>query len=314
MVKKYFLTLALALMSLTLFAANTTYLPVSVYVEDLVEPFPAGAKAIMESRLTQLLTKNGVAGLDYQGQFALTAAAVPIDKDILPGPPAKISEKMEINLYIVDVYNKLIFSTAVVTARGIGENENKAYVDAIRRMPVENKVIAAFIEEGKKKIIDYYDAKAEQMIKKAFALAKQKEYGEALNIVSLIPEECKFYDDALKAGITIYQQYLDNECNINLAAARQAWAAQQNSTGAELAGQYLANILPDAACYDEAMQLYKEIKDKVLDDWKFEMKIYQDGVDIEKERIKAMRDIGVAWGEHQPKETYHLDFLPHFRR
>ena len=142
----------------------------------------------------------------------------------------------------------------------------------------------------------------------------QKDYGQALNIVSLIPEECKYYNDALAAGVEIYQQYLDNECNINLAAARQAWAAEQNSKGAQRAGEYLANILPDAACYGDAMELYNEIKGKVLDDWKFEMKIYQDGVDLEKERIKSMRDIGVAWGENQPREIYHLDFLPRFRR
>ena len=312
--KRHFLTIALALMSLTLFAANTTYLPISVYVGDLVEPFPEGAKALMESRLTQVLTKNGVAGMSYQGQFALTVAAVPIDKDILPGPPSKISEKLEVNLFIVDVYNKTIFASTSVTARGIGENENKAYVDAIKRMPVQNKDIAAFVEEGKQKIVGYYDAKAEQMIQKARALAMQKDYGQALNIVSLIPEECKYYNDALAAGVEIYQQYLDNECNINLAAARQAWAAEQNSKGAQRAGEYLANILPDAACYGDAMELYSEIKGKVLDDWKFEMKIYQDGVDLEKERIKSMRDIGVAWGENQPREIYHLDFLPHFRR
>lgn len=312
--KRHFLTIALALMSLTLFAANTTYLPISVYVGDLVEPFPEGAKALMESRLTQVLTKNGVAGMSYQGQFALTVAAVPIDKDILPGPPSKISEKLEVNLFIVDVYNKTIFASTSVTARGIGENENKAYVDAIKRMPVQNKDIAAFVEEGKQKIVGYYDAKAEQMIQKARALAMQKDYGQALNIVSLIPEECKYYNDALAAGVEIYQQYLDNECNINLAAARQAWAAEQNSKGAQRAGEYLANILPDAACYGDAMELYNEIKGKVLDDWKFEMKIYQDGVDLEKERIKSMRDIGVAWGENQPREIYHLDFLPHFRR
>ncbi|MBO4622141.1 MAG: hypothetical protein J5635_05700 [Paludibacteraceae bacterium] len=312
--KRHFLTIALALMSLTLFAANTTYLPISVYVGDLVEPFPEGAKALMESRLTQVLTKNGVAGMSYQGQFALTVAAVPIDKDILPGPPSKISEKLEVNLFIVDVYNKTIFASTSVTARGIGENENKAYVDAIKRMPVQNKDIAAFVEEGKQKIVGYYDAKAEQIIQKARALAMQKDYGQALNIVSLIPEECKYYNDALAAGVEIYQQYLDNECNINLAAARQAWAAEQNSKGAQRAGEYLANILPDAACYGDAMELYNEIKGKVLDDWKFEMKIYQDGVDLEKERIKSMRDIGVAWGENQPREIYHLDFLPHFRR
>ena len=65
------------------------------------------------------------------------------------------------------------------------------------------------------------------------------------------------------------------------------------------------NIYPDAKCYKEAQQLYDEIKSKVLDDWKFEMKIYQDGVDLESQRINAIRDIGVAYGEgQQPTSTY----------
>ena len=67
--KRTILSIVLALMSLTLFAANTTFLPITVMVEDLKEPFPAGAKALMESKLTQVLTKNGIAGLDYQGQL-----------------------------------------------------------------------------------------------------------------------------------------------------------------------------------------------------------------------------------------------------
>ena len=69
------------------------------------------------------------------------------------------------------------------------------------------------------------------------------------------------------------------------------------------------NILPDAGCYDEAMELYREIKGKVLDDWKFEMKKYQDGVDLEKQRIDAMRQVGVAYGNHQPAQTTSIEFL-----
>ena len=69
------------------------------------------------------------------------------------------------------------------------------------------------------------------------------------------------------------------------------------------------NIYPDAKCYKEGMDLYREIKDKVLDDWKFVMKIYQDGVDIEKERIKAWRDVGVAYGNHQQPISNYVNWL-----
>ena len=300
-------------MSTILFAANTTFLPITVFVEDLTEPFPAGAKALMESKLTQVLTKNGIAGMDYQGQFILTVVAVPLDKDVLPGPPAKISEKMEFNLFIADAWNKTIMASTAISVRGLGENDNKAYINGIKNMPVQSRDLAAFVEEGKAKIVQYYDQKAPAMISKAQVLSKQKSYEEAMNIITLIPQECKYYDEALKVGVEIYQAYVDNQCSLNLAAARSAWAAEQNSKGAHKAGDFLAKITPDAACYDEAMELYKEIKGKVLDDWKFEMKIYQDAVDLEKERIQAMRDIGVAWGENQPRENYVIDFLPRMR-
>ncbi|MBR3857409.1 MAG: hypothetical protein IKM68_05445 [Bacteroidaceae bacterium] len=307
--KKIFSIFVAALMSATMMAAETQYLPISVYAADDTESFPQGAKAMMENKLTQLLTRNGIAGLDYMGQFILTITTTPLDKDIIPGPPAKIAEKMEMNLYIVDAYAKTIFSSTSLTVKGLGETENKCYLNAISRMPIQSPQMAQFIEEGKNKIIEYYDHEGEAIIKKAMYLAQQKNYEEGLFWVSLIPQQSKHYDAALAAGLDIYQQYIDNQCNINLAAARTAWAAEQNSKGAYAAGEYLANILPDAKCYGEAMELYKEIKGKVLDDWKFEMKKYQDGVDLEKLRIDAARQIGVAYGNHQPSQTTSVEFL-----
>lgn len=307
--KKVIFSIVAALMSATMFAAETQFLPISVYAADNSENFPEGAKAMIENKLTQLLTRNGIAGLDYMGQFVLTVTTTPLDKDIIAGPPMKISEKMEMNLYIVDMYAKTVFSSTSFSVRGLGETENKCYLNAISRMPLQSPQIAQFIQEGKEKIIAYYDHEGEMLIKKAQFLAKQKKYDEALFWVSLIPQQSKHYDTALAAGQAIYQQYINNECNVNLAAARQAWAAHQNSNGAEAAGEYLARILPDAGCYGDAMALYKEIKGKVLDDWKFEMKQYQDGVDLEKQRIEAARAVGVAYGTHQPSKEVNIDFI-----
>ena len=307
--KKIFSIFVAALMSASMLAAETQYLPISVYAADDTESFPKGAKAMMENKLTQLLTQNGIAGMDYLGQFVLTVTTTPLDKDVIPGPPVKISEKMEMNLYIVDAYAKTIFSSTSFSVRGLGETENKCYVNAIGNMPLRTPQMAKFIEDGKNKIIEYYDHEGEALIKKANYLCQQKQYEEALYWVSLIPQQSKNYDKALEAGLNIYQAYVDNLCNINLAAARQAWAADQNAMGAALAGEYLANILPDAKCYGEAMELYKEIKGKVLDDWKFEMKKYQDGVDLEKQRIDASRQVGIAYGNHQPQKETYIEFL-----
>lgn len=309
MKKLYTLCLA-ALMSASMLAAETEFLPICVYAADNTEKFPFGAKDFVESKLTQLLTRNGIAGMDYLGQFVLTVTATPLDKDVIPGPPAKIAEKMDLNLYIVDAYARTVFAATSMTVRGLGETENKCYMNAISRMPLQSEQVSRFIQEGKQKILDYYNHEAPMLIKRANHLAKQRNYEEALNLVALIPQQCEHYDAALQASEEIYQQYLNYECNANLAAARTAWAAEQNKEAAEKAGEYLALITPDQGCYGDAMKLYDEIRDKLLDDWKFQkMQVHKDTVQLESQRIEAQRQIGVAYGQHQPQQKTTIEFL-----
>lgn len=308
--KKIFSIFIAALMSATMMAAETQFLPISVYAANNSETFPEGAKAMIENKLSQLLTRNGIAGMNELGQFVLTVTTTPLDKDVIPGPPMKISEKMEMNLYIVDAWAKTIFSSTSITVKGLGETENKCYMNAISRMPLQNEQLSKFIDEGKNKIIEYYDHEGQLLIKRAQHLAKQKNYEEALFLVALVPQQSKNYDDALAASQEIYQQYLNHSCNVNLAAARAAWAANQTKEGAAKAGEYLALILPDAGCYDDAMKLYNEMKGKLLDDWKFEkMQVHKDTIGLESQRIEASRQVGVAYGNHQPQQKTTIEFL-----
>ena len=77
--KKFATIFLAALISVSMFAAETEYLPISVYVADNTENFPQGARDLVENKLTQLLTLNGVAGIDYLGQFVLTVSTTPLD-------------------------------------------------------------------------------------------------------------------------------------------------------------------------------------------------------------------------------------------
>ena len=62
--RKIFSICVAALMSASMLAAETEFLPISVYAANNSEKFPEGAKAIIENKLTQLLTRNGIAGMD----------------------------------------------------------------------------------------------------------------------------------------------------------------------------------------------------------------------------------------------------------
>ena len=99
----------------------------------------------------------------------------------------------------------------------------------------------------------------------------------------------------------VYQQFVNQHCNENLAQARAAWIAAPNSEGAATASIYLSEIYPDAACYGNAMELANEIKKQMGEEWKFMMRQWADNISLERQRINALRDISIAYANSQPK-------------
>lgn len=300
--------LAAAMMSIVAMA-QTEYMPIRVYVEDLQEPFPHNAKIQVENKLTQLLTANGLSSLDPNSQFVLTVFTVPQNKEVLATAPVQYIEVMELTFYMADALNQTVFSSTSQTVRGIGKSETRAYMDAISKINIKSPAMAQFVQQGKEKVIAYYDHEAPRILASVRTMIAMKEYDRAIFTAMTIPAQCKSYNEAQQVMIEAYQAYIDQQCVENLALAKSAWAAEQNAAGAAAAGEYLAQIYPDAKCYGDAEALYKEIKGKVLDDWKFEMKQYNDQVALESQRIGAAKEVGVAYGNHQQPTSTNIGFL-----
>ena len=47
----------------------------------------------------------------------------------------------------------------------------------------------------------------------------------------------------------------------------------------------------------------------MLADWEWEMKKYQDGVDLEKQYVEAWTEVGVAYGNNQQPVTTYIGWL-----
>ncbi|MCM1034777.1 MAG: hypothetical protein NC038_05830 [Paludibacter sp.] len=308
--KKIFCILTSICLSVGMFAqTNTTSINLFPLVEDWAEPFPTTAKAYVENKLMALCSAQGISSTDYLSQFFITVRATPLTKDILPTTPMQIAENMELTFYIADNINQKVFATTSINVKGVGTTEAKAYMDALKHINITSNRLQAFVQAGQEKIIAYYNAEAPTKLKEARALVQMKQYEAAMYIAASIPSACRYFDEATQLGVEIYQLYYAQQCEKKLALARTAWAAEQNAEGAAAAGEYLAQIYSDAPCYSDAMKLYAEIKGKVLDDWKFEMKQYQDGVDIQKEAINAWREVGVAYGKGQQPTTTNIAWL-----
>lgn len=282
-------------------------IPLMVIIPEQTDDMPAGAVSSLQNKLNQIVSASGIGSFDQYSQFCILVSVDKLTSNIVGGAPPMFAQTLGFTFSVVDQLNLNIISSTTVEAKGAGTNEAKAYIQCIKQLNAQSPQLKTFMSQARTKIITYYTENCDRIIAKANTLAAMKDYEQALFLITQIPDLCTdCYAKASKATLPIFQKYVDELCVRNLAQAKSIWAANQNAQGAEMAGEYLANIYPDAKCYGDAQILYKEIKGKVLADWKFVMKIYQDGVDLESQRIKAIRDIGVAYGTNQKPITANI--------
>ena len=117
-------------------------------------------------------------------------------------------------------------------------------------------------------------------------------------MLTAVPNACEeCYLKAMNAVKPIYQKQIDRDCKEKLQKATGIWNSGQDMDKAEQAGSILAKINPDASCAAQARTLSNKIAAKVKQidarEWKYTVKDQQQ----ESERIKAMRDVGVAYGK-----------------
>jgi len=233
-------------------------------------------------------------------RFIITPNIAVLTKDIVAGPPAMNALTLEVTLFVGDGIDGKKFASKSVTVKGVGINENKAYIEALRMIKPNDPGIIAMLEEAQKKIINYYNTSCDAIIKSAQGAASTGSYEAAIAQLTSIPDVCTAcYDKGMAAAEPIYKKYNDFVCGTKLAEARAAWNANQNATGAGAAGMIMSKIDPSASCYGEVVSLSKEISARMTEigdkEWDYKFEERQGNVEIEKARIKAYRDIGVSY-------------------
>ena len=285
----------------------------AAFVPQQIEKMPDAARSVLANKLNQIVTQNGMGGNAKNERFILTANINVLSQDITPTAPPMHAYTLDITLYIGDGIAGTKFASTSLSVKGVGETETKAYISALKNLKTNDPNFQTFIETGKKKIIEYYNSKCDFIIKESQTLASQNKQDEAIFKLSGVPEVCKTcYDKCMDAIAPIYQQQIDRDCSLKLAQANNIWASKQNEEGANQVGEILSSIDPGAGCFNEVKIFSNKVTSRIkeLDKRDFDMKLKskQDEVDIQKATIKAARDIGVAYGNHQPKTitTYNI--------
>lgn len=303
--KKFLISICMAASCMLAHAQNCD-IPMQVVIPDDAEGMTPQSANYMKNVLRRVLVSGNDVAQFTNSQFGIVVKPDIVDKHIIAGAPQKTVLNVSLTLYIGDIQQGTLFASYSMDVNGVGDNDTKAYNSAIRRLNAQNRNLTDFVANGKKKIIEWYDNNYQTIIKKAKTAASIRNYEEALYALLSIPECSKGYDAAVAQVKIVYKQYVDRQCEENLAQAQAAWMTGYTKENAAVASVFLSEIYPDAACYSEAMKLVQEIKRHMGEEWKFEMKQWSDLASIESQRLTYAREVAMAYAQNQPQQVIHL--------
>lgn len=311
MKKIFLIVLALIVYSYSIQAQNSEgkmddkgRLALTAWVPEQIEGMPEASRQNLENKLKQIITANGMSASPFSSRFIITANVTVVTKDMTATAPPMQAYTLDVTFYVGDGFEGKSFASYTSTIKGVGANETKAYTAALKNIKTNDPGYQAFIEKGKGKIIEYYNSQCDFIIKEAKTLATQNKFEEAIWKLTSVPDVCAdCYNKCMDAVAPIYKQQIDRDCKIKLTEANNLWAANQTVDAANQVGAIVSTIEPEAACFGEVKALSTKIAARVKEldarEWNYTLKEQAQ----ESERIKAYRDIGVAYGNGQPQNV-----------
>ena len=302
--KKIFILL-FSISTLVSFAQDNNDIEITPYIDDSNTDIATEAKSILLNKLTDIIVKNGVVkGINTN--FILTASTNLLGKEITPTAPTNYVLQLGVNLFIGNAFDQNLFSSTQITATGVGISETKAYIDAIKNIKSSSPQIVQMIASSKTKIVDYYNKRCDLIIAEASQLEKTNNFDAALYKLMSIPQACKAcYGKSMAKAEVVFKKAIDFECKVSLNKARQIWNANPNEAGASEATEILMSVNPNANCFAEVKSFGSEISKKMNENDKRNWDVYYlREVGLEKERIQAIKEIGKAYGQGQPKQVF----------
>lgn len=283
-------------------SSNLGKIALSVVIPENVEGLDYSNSSKLEVKITQIVANSGLAANGYNTNFILYPKLAIYDTKVVEsGMQDMLVLNCDLTLIIKQVDNNVVYATISIPLKGNGKNKQMALSNSISKINTNSKDLVNFIESGKKKIIDYYNLKCQDIITKSESLVKMQDYQGAIGLLMTVPEEVACYGQIQIKTIEAYKAYQNQKCITQLQEAKTTLAKNYYKDALDI----LSQIDPSTKCYKEAEILIKKAEQNVDEDarnqFAVKMKIYNDSISLEKQRIQAAKEIAVEYYRNQPK-------------
>lgn len=302
--KKLILIIVIFIVSISSAQENTSIgkIALSVVLPENIEGMDSSNNSKLESKIIQIVSNSGLAANGYNSNFIIYPKLAIYDNKVVESGMQDITVfNLDLTLIIKQVDNNMIYSSCNTSIKGFGDSKQIAISNAISKIKINDTIFIDFIDKGKKRIIEYYESRCNDLIVQADGLSKRQSYEEAITLLLSIPSEVSCFSKIQNKTIEIYKNYQTYRCGSLLQQAK-ALASQNDFYGSL---NYLSQIDPGSKCGAESKDLMTKIENKIDAEnrqrWQAAMMIYKDAVQLEKQRINAVRDIAVEYARNQPK-------------
>lgn len=260
----------------------------------------------IDTKIRSIVSNYGVGASGYSNNFVIYPKFGIVDVSVVEGGMQNITVvTVEFSMFVKQVDNNILFSSFNKTIKGSGANKSAALTNAIQLIPTKDKDLQTFIESSKSKIVEYYNTNCDRILSQASSLYSAGDLEKALGVLSNVPEEVPCYEKIKAKAIEIYKAYTNKLCKQQLNEANSLVAKQDYSGALKI----LATIDPGSSCNQDVKSAITKVEGKVTEkerqDYSERMERYKNSVELEKERIHAVRDIATAYyNRTQPTYNY----------
>ncbi len=144
------------------------------------------------------------------------------------------------------------------------------------------------------------------IIAKSEAFVKRQDFEGALALLMSVPEEVKCYSKIQAKSVDVFKAYQNQKCVVQIQSAKVSIAGNDLN----LALEALRQIDPSSTCFNEAQGMMAKIASKISVEEKrqfeLQLKVYNDRVALERQRINAIKEIASSYYKSRPTTVvYH---------
>lgn len=318
--KKTVILIVAMLLAATVMAQNYGQIAINVVVPQMPN-VPEEARTALETKMQQVATQYGLASNGLTDRFVMTAKVNVTSKDVTPTTPVKISQKMEVTLFIGDLVDNKVYESVVLNVAGIGQSEAQSMIKAFNQIKTSNPLLKVFVENAERKIVEYYSNNCQFILAEANTLAQQQKHDAAIAKLMAVPKVCKeCYEQCMAKAVEVYQKKIDEDGTILVQQARNKWLVTRDYSSAKESLSILASIAPQSKAQKDANSLIGEINNHLRNieamaeerrkqEWEFALKQYNDHIKTQHKLIDAAREVGIAYATNQPRTITYNNFI-----